>query len=114
MYLLRQTHGTSALSGLHGIRQGFATEEKHMLGGYGLGVPVPRATSRNHADLERYLRLEYGGLLNVETLLAEAAQVSRKARTKGRSRLAEGMRTLIAALRSIAAGRRSKTSTPEV
>jgi len=85
-----------------------------MLGGYGLGVPVPRARSRNHADLERYLRLEYGGRMTVETLLAEAARVSRKAGTKGRSRLAEGVRTLIAALRSIAAGHRSKTSTSEV
>ena len=84
-----------------------------MLGGYGLGVPAPRTPSRN-ADLERYLRLEYGGRMTVETLLAEAARVSRKAGTKGRSRLAEGVRTFIAALRSIAAGHRSKTSTSEV
>lgn len=85
-----------------------------MLGGYALGVPAPRAATRNHAELERYLRWEYGGQLNVETLLAEVARVSRKARTKGRSRLAEGIRTFIAALRSIAAGHRSKTSTSEV
>jgi len=52
--------------------------------------------------------------LHVETLLAEAARMSRKARTTGRSRLAEDIRAFIAAVRSIAAGRRSKTSTSEV
>jgi hypothetical protein len=85
-----------------------------MIGGYGLGVPAPRALTRNHADLERYLRLEYGGRMNVETLLAEAARVSRKAGTRGRGRIAQAVRTFMAALRSIAAGHRSKTSTPEV
>jgi len=85
-----------------------------MLGGYGLGVPAPRVPARNHADLERYLRWEYGGRMNVETLLAEAASVSRKAGTKGRNRLAEAVRTFVAALRSITAGHRSKTSTSEV
>jgi len=52
--------------------------------------------------------------MNVETLLAEAASVSRKAGTKGRNRLAEAVRTFVAALRSITAGHRSKTSTSEV
>lgn len=85
-----------------------------MLGGYGLGVPAPRAQSRNHAEIERYLRSEYGGHLTVEKLLAEAAQVSRKERTKGRNRLAEGIRTFVATLRSMAARRRSETSTSEV
>jgi len=85
-----------------------------MLGGYGLGVPAPRALTRNHADLERYLRLEYGGRMNVETLLAEAARVSRKAGTKGRSRVTEAVRRFTAAFRSIAAGHRSKTLTSEV
>ena len=85
-----------------------------MLGGYGLGVPAPRTPSRNNADVERYLRLEYGGRLTVETLLAEAARVSRKAGTKRRNRLAEAVRTFVAALRSITAGHRSKTSTSEV
>jgi hypothetical protein len=85
-----------------------------MLGTYGLGVPATRAQRQNHTDLERYLRWEYGGRLHVETLLAEAARVSRKARTTGRRRLAEGIRAFIAAVGSIAAGRRSKTSTSEV
>jgi len=52
--------------------------------------------------------------MNVETLLAEAARVSRKVGTKGRSRIAQAVQTFMAALRSIAAGHRSKTSTPEV
>src|SRR3989475_9252249 len=110
MYLLRQMHATPRSSGVHGIRQGFAQEKNHMLGTYGLGVPAPRAQRQNHTDLERYLRWEYGGRLHVETLLTEAARVSRKARTTGRSRLAEGVRGVLAAVASVAPGRRSQTS----
>src|SRR3989449_11648295 len=84
-----------------------------MLGTYGLGVPAPRAQRQNHTDLERYLRWEYGGRFHVETLLPGAARMSRKARTTGRSRLAEGIRAFIAAERSIAAGPRSQTPTSE-
>jgi len=83
-----------------------------MLGGYAVGVPVPR--TQNHADLERYLRMEYNGRMNVATLLAESARVSRKARTKDRRGFAGRIRAFTAALRSIAAGRPSKVSTPEV
>src|SRR3989454_12823651 len=106
MYLLRQTHATPRSSGFHGIRQGFAQEKNHMLGTYGLGVPAPRAQRQDHADLERYLRWEYGGRAPGGNLLTEAARVSRKARTTGRSRLAGGIPAFIAAGRSIAAGRR--------
>src|SRR2546428_10935519 len=109
MYLLRQTHATPRSSGVHGIRQGFAQEKNHMLGTYGLGVPAPRAQRQNHTDLERYLRWEYGGRIHVEKPPAEAARMSRKARATRRSRLAEGIRAFIAAVRSIPAGRRSKT-----
>src|SRR3989442_8255097 len=94
MYLLRQTHATPRSSGVHGIRQGFAQEKNHMLGTYGLGVPAPRAQRQNHTDLERHLRWEYGGRLHVETLLAQAARGSRKARTTSRSRLAAGIRAV--------------------
>src|SRR3989475_11581234 len=83
-----------------------------MLGTYGLGVPATRAQRQNHTDLERYLRWEYGGRLHVETLLPEAARGSRKARTTGRSPLAGGIRAVIAAVRSVAAGRPSQTATP--
>src|SRR2546422_10609495 len=82
-----------------------------MLGTYGLGVPATRAQRQNHTDLERYLRWEYGGRLHVEKLLAQAARGARKARTTGRSRLAEGIPGVIPAERSIAAGRRAKTAT---
>src|SRR2546427_4499609 len=85
MYLLRQTHGTPRSSGVHGIRQGFAQEKKHMLGTYGLGVPAPRAQRQNHTDLERYLRWEYGGRLHGQKRLAEGPGMSKKARTAGRS-----------------------------
>jgi hypothetical protein len=85
-----------------------------MLGGYAVGVPVQRTPAQNHVELDRYLRLEYGGRMNVATLLAEAAQVSRKARMKGPSRLANGIRALAAALRSIARGRQAKIPMSEV
>src|SRR2546428_6539677 len=104
MYLLHQEHGTPGVSALHGIRQGFAREERHMLGGYGLGVPAPRALTRNHADLERYLRLEYGGRMNVEKLLPGGARGSPKGGTKRRGRGTEGARRVMAAIPSIAAG----------
>ncbi len=85
-----------------------------MLGGYGLGVPVPRAATRNHTELDRYLRLEYSGRMNIETVLAEAACVSKKARMKGRNRLGRGIRATITSLRSVANGHRSKAPTSEV
>jgi len=53
-----------------------------MLGGYAVGVPVPR--TQNHADLERYLRMEYNGRMNVANAPRRVARVSRKARTKDR------------------------------
>src|SRR2546428_4322401 len=111
MYLLHQEHGTPGVSALHGIRQGFAREERHMLGGYGLGVPAPRALTRNHADLERYLRLEYGGRVKVETLLPEGARVVPKAGTKGRSRGTEAVRRVTAAFPLTAAGHPHHTVT---
>lgn len=85
-----------------------------MLGGNGLGAPVPRAATRNRAELELYVRLEYGGRANVQTLLSEAAHASKKARTNGRSRLAGGIKALIKSLRLFATGHRSKAPTSEV
>src|SRR3989442_8758191 len=101
MYLLHQEHGTPGVSALHGIRQGFAREERHMLGGYGLGVPAPRALTRNHADLERYLRLEYGGRKKGGTPPPGAAAASPEGGTKRRGPGPASPSTSAAGLRSL-------------
>jgi len=84
-----------------------------MLGGYAVGVLVPRMETQRHSELERYLRLEYGGRMNVTAFLARQAQESERARTNGWKRVRAGFRAFAAAFRSIAA-RRSEIPTVEV
>ena len=85
-----------------------------MLGAYAVVAPEGRFATQGHADLDRYVRWEYGGTMTVAALLAEATQVSEKSRTTSRRRVAEGIRALTKAFGAIAASRRSKIPTREV
>ena len=85
-----------------------------MLGAYPMVAlgrdPVPR----KYAELDRYLRWEYGSGTSVAAFLAEVTQVPKKSRTKGRKGVAQGIRAFTKALGSLIAGRRSKIPTQEV
>ena len=85
-----------------------------MLGAYVIVAPERRFATQGHADLDRYVRWEYGGTMTVAALLAEAMQVSEKSRTKGRKGVAQGIRAFTKALGSLIASRRSKIPTQEV
>jgi len=84
-----------------------------MLGGYAVGVLVPRMETQRHSELERYLRLEYGGRMNVTAFLARQAQESEQAGTNGWKRVRRGFRAFASVFRLIAA-RRSEIPTIEV
>ncbi len=84
-----------------------------MLGAHGVVVPERRFAAQTHPDLNRYLRLEYGGTMTVAAFLSEA-HVGRKARRKGPRTLSAALRALANAFRSIATGRPSKIPTPEM
>lgn len=85
-----------------------------MLGTYPVVVPEKRPNSRQNPDLERYVRWEYGPNGSVVSLLAQATNVSRKARTKNRRRIANGLRTLARVFGSALRARRSPVTKPEV
>ncbi len=76
-----------------------------MLGMYPMVVPPTNGIARKHAELARYVRWEYGPQADVAAFLAEVAKESTKARTKGHSRVTEGVRAIASAFRSLAARR---------
>lgn len=82
-----------------------------MLGAYPT-IAHAKQTARN-SELARYLRWEYGPSMDIAAFLAQAAEVSEKARTKNRRRIANGLRTLAKAFGS-ALGGRSAVSKAEV
>jgi len=84
-----------------------------MLGGYAVGVLVPRPDTQKHSELERYLRLEYGGRMNLAAFLARQAQDSQQVRTNGWKRIKRRFRAFASVFRSIAA-RRSEAPIGEV
>jgi len=84
-----------------------------MLGGYSVGILEPRPETQRHSELARYLRLEYGGRMNVSAFLAGPVQESERALTNGWTRIRRRFRALGAAIRSTAA-RRSEVSGVEV
>ena len=83
-----------------------------MLGLYPMVVPPTNGIARKHAELARYVRWEYGPQADVAAFLAEVAKESTKARTKGHSRVAEGVRAIASAFRSLTA-RRSRPTKAE-
>ena len=85
-----------------------------MLSAYPIVVPAWRPAISKSAELDRYVRWEYGGQMTVAALLAQSTHVSRKARTHDRRALRKAIQALKNAIRSLAKGRRSKVSTPEV
>jgi len=82
-----------------------------MLGAYPT-VAHAKQTAR-HSDLARYLQWEYGPSMDIAAFLAQAAEVSEKARTRNRRRFANGLRALARAFGSALVGRRSTVSTAE-
>ena len=83
-----------------------------MLGGYAVGILQPRPDTQKHSELERYLRLEYGGRMNLAAFMAQG-QESQKVRTNGWKRIKRRFRAFALAVRSIAA-RRSEAPIGEV
>jgi len=84
-----------------------------MIGPYPIAVQRLDRTARQHAELARYVRWEYGPQADVVAFLAEAAERTTKARRNGPGRLAEGARAIVHALRSLATARRSKSGKTE-
>ena len=74
-----------------------------MLGGYSVGILEPRPETQRHSELARYLRLEYGGRMNVSAFLAGRLQEPERAVTRGWTRIRRRFRALAAAIRSTAA-----------
>jgi len=84
-----------------------------MIGPYPIAVQRLDRTARQHAELARYVRWEYGPQGDVVAFLAEAAERTTKARRNGPGRLAEGARAIVHALRSLATARGSKAGKTE-
>jgi len=74
-----------------------------MLGGYSIGILEPRPETQRHSELARYLRLEYGGRMNVSAFLAGPVQESERAATSGWKRIRRRFRAFAAAILSTAA-----------
>lgn len=86
-----------------------------MLGAYAIVTPQAHfATHENHAELNRYMRWEYGESSNVAVLLADVARASQKERARRRGNFADRIRAFTRALGKIAQARRSKAPMPEV
>jgi hypothetical protein len=81
-----------------------------MLAGTAIGVFEPRMENQRHAELQRYLRLEYGGRMTVDALLADLADGRTKVGRHGWSRLVGGIRAFAAALS--ASGSRGQAEAP--
>lgn len=113
MYLLRHVDALRAPWPFHAIPQGWTTEEHDMLGPYPMAIQGKVGMHRPQTELGRYVRWEYGSQATVASFLAQAAEEPRKARTKRPGRLAEGVRALRQALRSLADARRSKAGRTE-
>lgn len=79
-----------------------------MLGGYGIVAPPGRFDIRANADLDRYVRLEYGKTLSVEAFLAGAERVARQARPSPRRRIVDGIRSFAKAFIAATTARRSE------
>jgi len=85
-----------------------------MLGAYAIITPAAHFPARDHGELNRYLRGEYGTTMGVAAFLAEAARVSEEMRPKRRRNLAVWIQALGAALGKAVSTRRSKAPTAEV
>ena len=84
-----------------------------MIGPYPIDVQRFDRTDRQHAELARYVRWEYGPQADVVAFLAETGARSTKARRNGARRFAQGVRAIVRALRSLATARGSEAGKAE-
>jgi len=113
MYLLRQEDGSPPASASREIPQGFATKAQNMLSGYGIVAPMGRVDRPGNADLDRYVRMEYGKTESVDTFLAAAGRLARQARPSPRRRIADAVRAFAKAFRAATAIREPEESSAD-
>lgn len=72
-----------------------------MLSTYAIVGPYGNANARDHAELGRYVRFEYGGTMSVEAFLAAAMREAKGPETGWRRRIVDGFRVMRTGLRAL-------------